>query len=65
MTGTDAQAVVVTGAGGGGRAFGARQARVALLARGAEGLRAAAEDIHPRRHRLIRPAATTRGHLIR
>jgi NAD(P)-dependent dehydrogenase (short-subunit alcohol dehydrogenase family) len=50
MTGTDAQAVVVTGASGGigravARAFGARQARVALLARGAEGLRAAAEDI--------------------
>ncbi len=42
--------VVVTGASGGigravARAFGARHARVALLARGEEGLRAAAEDV--------------------
>jgi NAD(P)-dependent dehydrogenase (short-subunit alcohol dehydrogenase family) len=44
------QVVVVTGASGGigravARAFGARQARVALLARGKEGLEAAAEDV--------------------
>ncbi|MEU4674036.1 SDR family oxidoreductase [Amycolatopsis sp. NPDC023774] len=45
-----APVVVVTGASGGigravARAFGARKARVALLARGKEGLSAAAEDI--------------------
>ncbi|MET9000146.1 SDR family oxidoreductase [Amycolatopsis sp. NPDC004169] len=44
------QVVVVTGASGGigravARAFGARQDRVALLARGKEGLEAAAEDV--------------------
>src|SRR3954469_3371969 len=44
------QVVVVTGASGGigravARAFGARQARVALLARGEEGLDAAAADV--------------------
>ncbi len=44
------QVVVVTGASGGigravARAFGARHARVALLARGEKGLSAAAEDI--------------------
>jgi NAD(P)-dependent dehydrogenase (short-subunit alcohol dehydrogenase family) len=49
MSGTT-QVVVVTGASGGigravARAFGARHARVALLARGEEGLRAAAEDV--------------------
>lgn len=42
--------VVVTGASGGigravARAFGARQARVALLARGEKGLKAATDDI--------------------
>jgi NAD(P)-dependent dehydrogenase (short-subunit alcohol dehydrogenase family) len=50
MTGPDNQVVVVTGASGGigravARAFGARQARVALLARGKKGLEAAAEDV--------------------
>ncbi|RSM49034.1 KR domain-containing protein [Amycolatopsis balhimycina DSM 5908] len=50
MTGTDNQVVVVTGASGGigravARAFGARHARVALLARGEEGLEAAAGDV--------------------
>jgi len=45
-----AEVVVVTGASGGigravARAFGARHARVALLARGKEGLEAAAEDV--------------------
>ncbi|MEV6638926.1 SDR family oxidoreductase [Amycolatopsis sp. NPDC051371] len=49
MSGTT-QVVVVTGASGGigravARAFGAREARVALLARGEAGLHAAAEDI--------------------
>jgi NAD(P)-dependent dehydrogenase (short-subunit alcohol dehydrogenase family) len=49
MSGTT-HVVVVTGASGGigravARAFGARHARVALLARGEEGLRAAAEDV--------------------
>lgn len=44
------QVVVVTGASGGigravARAFGARQARVALLARGEKGLSAAADDV--------------------
>ncbi|WP_329048927.1 SDR family oxidoreductase [Amycolatopsis sp. NBC_01488] len=44
------QVVVVTGASGGigravARAFGARHARVALLARGEKGLREAAEDV--------------------
>ncbi|MEV6628719.1 SDR family oxidoreductase [Amycolatopsis sp. NPDC051106] len=44
------QVVVVTGASGGigravARAFGARQARVALLARGEKGLKAAADDV--------------------
>ncbi|WP_372661790.1 SDR family oxidoreductase [Amycolatopsis kentuckyensis] len=48
MSGT--QVVVVTGASGGigravARAFGARQARVALLARGEKGLHEAAEDV--------------------
>ncbi|MGW4487402.1 SDR family oxidoreductase [Amycolatopsis sp. NPDC004368] len=47
---TDNPVVVVTGASGGigravARAFGARHARVALLARGRKGLSAAAEDI--------------------
>jgi NAD(P)-dependent dehydrogenase (short-subunit alcohol dehydrogenase family) len=50
MTSTPDQVVVVTGASGGigravARAFGARQARVALLARGEEGLKAAADDV--------------------
>lgn len=50
MTGKENQVVVVTGASGGigravARAFGARHARVALLARGEEGLDAAAGDI--------------------
>lgn len=45
-----AEVVVVTGASGGigravARAFGARQARVALLARGEQGLKAAADDV--------------------
>ncbi|WP_158895796.1 SDR family oxidoreductase [Amycolatopsis anabasis] len=45
------QVVVVTGASGGigravARAFGARQTQVALLARGKNGLNAAADDIH-------------------
>jgi len=49
MTGKN-QVVVVTGASGGigravARAFGARQARVALLARGERGLKAAADDV--------------------
>ena len=44
------QTVVVTGASGGvgravARAFGARQARVALLARGEQGLAAATKDV--------------------
>ncbi|MEW2457909.1 SDR family oxidoreductase [Streptomyces albus] len=48
--GTDGQVVVVTGASGGvgratARAFGARGARVALLARGEEGLAGAADDV--------------------
>jgi NAD(P)-dependent dehydrogenase (short-subunit alcohol dehydrogenase family) len=47
---TPDQVVVVTGASGGigravARAFGARQARVALLARGEKGLKAAADDV--------------------
>jgi NAD(P)-dependent dehydrogenase (short-subunit alcohol dehydrogenase family) len=50
MSGKDSQVVVVTGASGGigravARAFGARHARVALLARGERGLEAAAADI--------------------
>ncbi|MCR6490567.1 SDR family oxidoreductase [Amycolatopsis sp. OK19-0408] len=50
MTGKENQVVVVTGASGGigravARAFGARHARVALLARGEQGLGAAADDI--------------------
>ncbi|WIX98054.1 SDR family oxidoreductase [Amycolatopsis mongoliensis] len=50
MTDTRNQVVVVTGASGGigravARAFGARHARVALLARGEKGLKAAADDI--------------------
>jgi NAD(P)-dependent dehydrogenase (short-subunit alcohol dehydrogenase family) len=50
MTSTPDQVVVVTGASGGigravARAFGARSARVALLARGEEGLEAAAGDV--------------------
>ncbi|NSC24928.1 SDR family oxidoreductase [Streptomyces albus subsp. chlorinus] len=48
--GSDGQVVVVTGASGGvgretARAFGARGAAVALLARGEEGLARAAEDV--------------------
>ncbi|WIV54270.1 SDR family oxidoreductase [Amycolatopsis nalaikhensis] len=46
----DQQVVVVTGASGGigravARAFGARQARVALVARGERGLKAAADEV--------------------
>ena len=51
MSGKDTQVVVVTGASGGigravARAFGARHACVALLARGEKGLAAAAEDVN-------------------
>ncbi|NMH98408.1 SDR family oxidoreductase [Pseudonocardia acidicola] len=50
MTGDGSQVVVVTGASGGigratARAFGARGAKVALLARGERGLRGAAGDV--------------------
>ena len=50
MSSTDSQVVVVTGASGGigratARAFGARGARVALLARGERGLAGAAADV--------------------